>query len=90
MFSAALAMLAAVRYILLVIPLIQKSVQFSRRADDDMSAASAVSAVRAAFRDKLLPPEAYAASPAVTGLYMYFYVINELHKQKRQSVQTAF
>ena len=85
---APFAVLSPICHVFLPIPLIEQSIQFLRGPYDDMSAPASVSSIGAAFRNKLLPPETHASSAAVSSLNIYFYVINKLHKQKRQSALT--
>ena len=56
---------------------IQECVDVTVGGEDNMSSPSAVAAVRASSRDELLPPEAYAAPAAVTGLDIYFCLIDK-------------
>jgi len=62
---AALAVLAAVCLVLAPVAQIDKGIQLVRCTDDDMAAATAVAAVRTAFRHILLPAETDAPAAAV-------------------------
>jgi hypothetical protein len=47
--------------------------------DIDIAAIATITAIRAAFGDKFLTPEAHNAITAVTGIYFHYRFINKLH-----------
>jgi hypothetical protein len=68
---AALAVSASLGSMFRVVPEVKQRVVVFARYENDIAAPSAVSAARAASRNKLLAPERKAAVTAVAGFYRY-------------------
>jgi len=72
---------AALRLVLRVIAQVEEGVVVEGRHDNDVAAAAAIAAGRAALGDELLAPEGQAAVAAVAGLHVDFYLIDEHGKE---------
>jgi len=76
---AAHAVNATLGFEMLLVTIIDQGIQAFDRLDQDMTATTAIAAVRAAIFDVFLTPEADAAVTACTGLDVYFTLIEKFH-----------